>query len=390
MILAYRYRLLPTKRQHRALESILESQRQLYNAALEGRIDAYRKAKATRSLLDQTRSLTEWRRDDPEAAMLPLNIQRATLKRLDEAYGGFYRRVSAGEQPGFPRFRGKGRFDSFGFRQFSGIRFRWSRILFKGMPGTLRVHQHRPLPEQAAIKRCNFRRDAKGWSVGFDVEVPTQLPRRGHRAIGLDLGITTLAALSDGTKIPSLRAARRAERKTRVAHRALTRKQQGSNGRRRALRALKRCHAATARARCNHLHKASATLVRDHDVIVIEKLRVNALARSILAKDVHDASWSKFISFLRYKAEKAGARLIEVDPYNTTQDCSGCGRDVPKGLGDRVHSCPHCGLSVDRDVNAARNILSRAGVGPGLPNVAGYGMRAGANLTEPTAPMPTV
>ena len=250
MILTYAYRLLPTKRQHRALETILESQRQLYNAALEERIDAYRKANITRTYFDQTKALTEWRRDDPEAAALPVNVQRATLKRLDEAYKAFFRRLKSGGKPGFPRFRGKGWFDSFGFREFRGISLKDGRIRFKSMPGALRVH----------------------------------------------------------------------------------------------------------------------------------------LPQGRLAKDVHDASWTKFISMLRYKAEKAGARLIEVDPRNTTQDCSGCGVKVPKNLGDRQHVCPHCGLSIDRDLNAARNILYRAGVGPGLRNVAGCGMRAGGNLNELRVP----
>jgi putative transposase len=141
-----------------------------------------------------------------------------------------------------------------------------------------------------------------------------------------------------------------------------------------------RCHAKAARARCDHLHQASARLVRDYDVIVVEKLNVKGLARSALAKDVHDASWAKFISMLRYKAGCAGSRLIEVDPYDTSQDCSSCGMKVPKELRDRLHECTDCGLVIDRDLNAARNILHRAGVGPGLLNVAGYGMRAGGNL----------
>jgi putative transposase len=112
----------------------------------------------------------------------------------------------------------------------------------------------------------------------------------------------------------------------------------------------------------------------------VERLNVKGLANSALAKDVRDASWAKFISMLRYKAERAGARLIEVDPRNTSQECSGCGTEVPKGLADRRHDCPRCGLSIDRDLNAARNVLNRAGVGPGLRNVAGCGMRAGENL----------
>src|SRR5258706_9057619 len=121
MILTFRYRLLPTKQQHRALEAILESQRQLYNAALEERIDAYRKANITRTYFDQTKALTEWRQSETEASAIPVALQRATLKRLDEAYKAFFRRVKKGGKPGFPRFRGRGWVDSFGFSGFFGI-----------------------------------------------------------------------------------------------------------------------------------------------------------------------------------------------------------------------------------------------------------------------------
>jgi len=380
MILTYRFRLLPTRRQHRALEAILESQRQLYNAALEERIDAYRKAGVARSYFDQAKALTEWRRQDPEATSLPANLQRATLKRLDEAYKGFFRRVSLGGTPGFPRFRGKGWFDSFGFREFRGIRLRDGMLRFRGMPGSLRVHWHRPMPPEVLIKCCTMRRDAKGWAVGFNVDHQPAPLREPARTVGIDLGIRTFAVLSDGGAIPSLRAARRAERRLRIVQRALARKLRGSRGRLKARREVWRCHAATVRRRANHLHQASARLIRAYDVIAIEALQVKGLARGALAKDVHDASWARFISMLAYKAERAGVRLIEVDPRNTTQDCSSCGARVPKELGERQHRCPHCELSIDRDLNAARNILSRAGVGPGSRNVAAFGMRAGVNL----------
>jgi putative transposase len=349
MILTYCYRLLPSKPQHRALEGSLESQRQLYNAALEERIGAFRNAGITRTYIDQCKALTEWRQSDPEAALAPVCQQRWTLKQLDEAFRGFFRRAKAGAKPGFPRFRGKGRFASFGFREFSGIRFEHGRLRFAGMPGGLRVHLHRALPEGARIRSCVFRRDDKGWKVGFAVDILAAPQRPSTRAVGVDLGLSTFAALSDGGFVPSLRAAAR-------------------------------CHAQAARARLDFLHQASARLVRDYDVIVLEKLNVKGLARSALARDVHDASWARFISILRYKAACAGSRLIEVDPHDTSQDCSGCGIKVPKKLHDRWHECPHCGLSIDRDLNAARNILNRAGVGPGLPNVAGCGMRAGGNL----------
>ncbi len=343
MIVTYRYRLLPSKRQHRALEEILESQRQLYNAALEERIGAYRKASLTRTYFDQCKALTEWRGSDSEGSALPVNLQRATLKRLDAAYQGFFRRVAKGGKPGFPRFRGKGWFDSFGFTQFAGITLKGERLRFRGMPGSLRLHMHRELPCGASIRRCIFKRDTKGWSVSFPVAIETAAPRESHRAVGVDLGISTFAALSDGGFIPSLKAARKAERRLRVAQRVLSRKQGGSRGRRKARTAVARCHAAVARQRREHLHQASARLARDYDAIAVEKLNVKGLAGGCLAKDVHDASWARFISMLRYKAESAGARVIEADPY-TSQDCSDCGIKVPKSLSDRRHDCWHCGL----------------------------------------------
>ena len=382
VILTYRYRLLPSKQQHGALECILERQRQLYNAALEERIDAYRKAGISRTYIDQCRALTEWRLSDPEAAALPVALQRWTLKSIHEAYQGFFRRLRQGGHPGFPRFRGKGRFEAFGFLEFCGIHFEEGRLRFKGMPGRLRVHLHRALPEGASIRSCVFRRDVKGWMVGLAVEAPEGPIRRHGPAVGVDLGISTFAALSDGGFIPSLRAARRAERGLRIAQRALARKARGSRNRQKARREVARCHATAARARANHLHQASARLVRDYDVIAVEKLNIKGLARSALAREVHDASWAKFISMLRYKAEYAGSRLIEIDPENTSQECSGCGMRVPKKLDERLHKCGSCGLAIDRDLNAARNILDRAGVSPGLRNVAGCGMRAGGNLDE--------
>ena len=342
MILTYLYRLLATKQQHRALEAILESQRQLYNAALEERIDAYRKARVSRTFFDQSKALTEWRQSDPDARNLPRRLQITTLKRLDDAYRAYFRRVERGEKPGFPRFRGKGRFDSFGFLNFSKVSFRDGRIRFQGMPGSLRIHFHRPIPVEGVIKNCNFRRTVKGWHVSFAVELPMPLLRDGKRAVGVDLGITTFAAFSDGGFIPSLQAARRAERRLRILQRALERKKQ---------------------------------------VIALEDLNIQSLARSCRAKEVLDASWGRFITMLHYKAERAGVRIVVVDADGTSQICSGCGKVVQKTLGDRLHECPQCGLFVDRDLNAAVNILNRAGVGPGLPNVADHCMRAGGNLS---------
>ena len=379
MVLSYAYRLRPSKKQHRALEHLLESQRQLYNAALQERQDAYRLAGVSLRYIDQTRELTEWRQSDTEAYAIPVNVQRSTLKRLDDAYQSFFRHRRDQRPARLPRFRGKSSFDSFGFREFVGITLKKARLRFKGMPGSLRVHFHRPLPFDD-IKGCIFKREAKGWNVCFLVDAQSAAPRPGVKRIGLDLGLAALATLSDGTSIPNLRVATKAERRVRVEKRKFARRKPGSHGRRESRLLLRKLHAATARRRANHLHQSSAKLVLKYDIIAVERLNIAGLARSANSKQIHDAAWSKFISMLRYKAERAGARIIEVDAAGTTQMCSSCGIEVPKSLNDRVHRCPGCGLCIDRDQNAARNILHRAGVGPGLRNVADCGMRAGRNL----------
>jgi putative transposase len=144
----YKFRLLPTRKQHQALRKICESQRQLYNAALQERIDCYRKTGKSLRYLDQCKALTELR-DDPEFSAVPANLQRWTLRRVEEAYQGYFGRVMRGEKAGFPRFRGIGWWKSFGFNEVGGLRFDGRRIRFKGLPGGLRVHLHRPLPARA-------------------------------------------------------------------------------------------------------------------------------------------------------------------------------------------------------------------------------------------------
>ena len=177
MILSYQYRLHPNKAQHAALNLILEAQRELYNAALVDRKLWWIKTDENRSLYGQYKLLTQARIEVPEMAALPSNLQRATLKRVDEAYKGFFRRAKKkGTKAGFPRSKGKGWFKSFGFSEFSGIRLKKSRLYFKGLPGSLRVNMHRPLPIDS-IKSYTFKKDTKGWMVSFAVEV-AQEPKR--------------------------------------------------------------------------------------------------------------------------------------------------------------------------------------------------------------------
>jgi putative transposase len=372
VILTHRYRLLPHKSQHRALERLLHGQRELYNAALEERIDCYRKTGTTRRYIDQCKALTEWRRDFPDWRELPANLQRWTLKRLDDAFQGFFCRLKERKgKAGFPRFRGKGRWDAFGFAEFKGIRFDGKRLRFAGMPGGLKVHLHRELPEHADIRSCVFRQDGSGWFVCLQIAIPTPEKRAIKSVIGVDLGLEVFAHCSDNVEIPNPRIARRAEKELRRRQRALSRCQRGSHRRHKVRAQVAKVHRKITNTRNSWLHKESAKLVKRADLIIVEDLQVaNMIRHPTLARSIADASWSRFVSMLSYKVEQTGGHLLRVDPRNTSQECSGCHELVPKSLAVRTHKCPSCGLVINRDYNASLNIL-RAGVGAGALNVIG-------------------
>lgn len=361
VVLTYKYRLLPTKRQHAALAEILESQRILYNAALQERIDCYRKTGKTRTCIDQFKALTELRQDSLYAEF-PLKLQRWTLKRLDEAYAGFFRRLKLSGKAGFPRFRGRSRWRSFGFVEFRGIRLDGHRIRFNGLPGSLRIHVHRPLPD-GQLLGCAFTRDSKGWSITFQYRLSIAALPPNDSPVGLDMGLTTLAMLSTGEAIPNPRVAKRAERELRRRQRALTRCKRGSNRRTKVRTQVTRLHAKVANSRRTYLHQVSMRLVRDHDLIAVENLNVKGLAAGMLAKSVNDAAWSKLKDFLAYKAAKAGRRVVEVKANGTSQTCPECGQVKAKSLAERVHRCD-CGCVMDRDHAAAVVVLKRAVASP--------------------------
>jgi putative transposase len=284
------------------------------------------------------------------------------LRRVDKSFAAFFRRMKAGDnKPGYPRFRSRSRYDSLTWPSWGdGCRLRASGRLYLQGVGDLKLKWHRPLPSDAQIKTITAKREAGHWYVCFSVELPEPepLPVR-DLAVGLDVGLTTFGVLSDGTEIANPRHFRAAERRLRIAQRKLARRNTRSRRRQKARQELARVHAHVANQWRDFHHKTAHMLVREYGLIGVEDLNVKGLAGSMLAKSVHDAGWSQFISILSDKAECAGRTLVKVNPAGTTQACSSCGEHVPKGLGDRWHSCG-CGLSVGRDLNAARNILRRA------------------------------
>jgi putative transposase len=360
----YRYRLYPTRNQAQALEEQLGEACELYNAALQHRRDMWRDHRVSMSVFEQQREIKDLR----VAGLLDPRVnawsQGAVLVRLDRAFQAFFRRLKAGERPGYPRFRSACRFDTLAWSfRHGGIGLTDAgRLRLQGV-GHVKIKMHRPIPLGARLRQGSVTRHADRWyvSLALDDVGSRPLPATG-RSIGIDLGISTFAATSDGEMLPGPRANRAAAQAVRRAQRTVARRRGGSNRRRKAAALLARQREREANRRSDHAHKVSRDLVRRYDTICIEDLRVRGLARGILARDVHDQGWGLFTQLLASKAEDAGRELILVDPKNTSQACSACGEIVPKSLAVRVHSCA-CGYTADRDVNAARNILTR-GLGP--------------------------
>ena len=363
MVRVYRYRLYPTRAQDAAMRETLVRLRELYNAALQHRRDAYRKAGESVSAYAQMRELAGVREARPEYREIHTHLLQDVITRLDRAYRAFFRRVKAGEKAGFPRFKGRGRYTTFTFKDaknHNGVRLLagGKRVKLTGI-GNVKVKLHRPI--EGAIKQASVTLSGDGhWDIAFVCDdVPAKpLPKTG-RTVGIDVGITTFAAMSDGATVDNPRVYESAQRDLAKAHRRVARRKRGSKRRRKAVALLAKQSARVQRTRLDFHHKTAVAIVAHFDSIAVEDLNVKGLARMRLAKQVHDAAWAQFTTILASKAECAGREFFKVDPRGTSQECSHCGEVVRKGLHVRVHECPHCGYVLDRDVNAARNVETR-------------------------------
>jgi len=271
--------------------------------------------------------------------------------------------VKAGQKPGFPRFRSPLRYESFGF-SLPTVR---GNSLNVPNVGGIKGRGGREIAGKA--KCCTVKRDGKRWTASVVCDIgPAPEKRIITNAVGIDIGLTTLVTLSDGTEIENPQWARRHEDRIAAANRVLARKQKRSKNRTRARQALGRAHQRARNARRNYLHQVSKWLVANYDLIAYEALHVKGMAQGNLAKSIMDAAWTILLSQVRYKAESAGVYAMAVNPRGTSQICSGCGQNVAKKLAQRRHDCPYCGLVLGRDHNAGRNILaleiSAAGVSP--------------------------
>ncbi len=364
----YKYRLYPTPAQEKQMLNVLNVCRHWYNMCLAERKWSYELEGRSVSKAQQERTGVEYRKTFPQAQVVFSQTMQTVCDDLDKAFQAFFRRVKAGETPGYPRFKGREHFHSFAFKQFGvGARLDGRRLKLYGI-GRVRVRWHRPI--EGEIKTVRITHRAGCWYACFACEVPMPeaLPDT-DRTVGIDVGISALLTTSDGEKIDNPNYYRKSQRRLRVAQRQLARAQRGSRNRRRALLRVQRQQEHVANQRKDFLHKLSTELVQGYAKIALEDLRVRNMVRNHhLSKSILDSGWSMFRQYLTYKAASAGREIRVVDPAYTSKCCSCCGTIFQNfDLSTRWVECD-CGLSLDRDHNAAINILRRTGWDTAVPD----------------------
>ncbi len=373
---SYKYRLSPTRKQQAALQETLDRCRELYNAALQERRDAYRLCQVSLNYYDQAAELSDIKQVREEYKDIHSQVLQDVLRRVEKAMKAFYRRVKAGEKAGYPRFQGRNRYDSFTYPQGGYSITHESRITLSKI-GSIKVKVHRPL--EGTIKTATVKREGNQWYIVFSCEIEqtgTHLPYT-NEAIGIDLGLLHFATLSTGDTIENPRYYRRGEAKLQKAQQHVSRCMRGSHRRDKARKHVAKAHRKVRNQRHDFLHKQSRQLVNTYETIVFEEvspanlskapkpkqdengiyLPNGASAKGGLNKSILDAGWGTFVSMCKSKAEWASSvTVLTVNPKYTSQVCSGCGSVRKKDLSERWHSC-ECGTELDRDHNAAINIL---------------------------------
>ena len=285
------------------------------------------------------------------------------VDRLTDALHRKIEMKKRGEMSGFPRFKSIDRLKSLMYPQ-SGFSLKADKKKLKVTPfGEINLRLHRPV--NSAIKTLTLKKETTGkWYAILTAETEAKpIPKNNGSQVGIDLGLINFAVLSDGTAIKNPRHLKKHQDNLRAKQKPLSRAKRGSSNRKKAKKRLAIVHERVRNIRRDFLHKLSRKLVRSHSLIALEDLASQKMAENAHGKSINDAGWNAFISMLSYKAESAGSRVMLVNPENTTKECSRCGTLTDKELSERRHDCPSCGLSMDRDLNAAINILNRATAG---------------------------
>jgi putative transposase len=360
----YHYRLYPTNEQQRIFTQWLTTCRILYNTSLAERRGAWTTEHRSVTYTEQANHLKATKTTNSCLRVVHSQVLQDVLRRLDKTFKAFFRRVRHGEKAGYPRFKGRNRYDSFTYPQSGFALDSTTKKLVLSKIGAVNITHHRPLPVEGVITTCTTKRDVDHWYACFTVELPEKHflpPSDITTAVGVDVGLTHLLALNNGELIENPRWFRTSEKKLAKEQRRLSRKKKGSHNRDKQKVKVARVHRTIRNQRKDFHHKVSRQLVDTYELIVYEDLTItNMVKNHHLAKSISDAGWGQLMYFTQYKAEEAGTWVEYVNAYGTTQVCSRCGKLVPKTLAMRIHKCPYCGLVLHRDTNSATEILDRS------------------------------
>lgn len=362
----YKYRLCPTKAQQDTLERHISLCRWLYNHFLEQRRQGYKKNKIRITCYDQIKEIPLLKKEKPELREVYSQTLQDVARRLDKAFQGFFRRVEANkngkkkQKPGYPRFKGHWRYDSLVYPQ-AGFELKDNKLNLSKL-GPLKIKLHRPI--EGNTKTLTIRRtNTNKWYACFSVETKQVLPEKKaiKQMVGLDVGLTSFLTTDTGDKTDNPKYLTKSEHKLSKIQRRHSRKKLKSNNRSKSRQKVAKLHERIANQRVDFLHKLSRHLVNNFQLIAFEQLNIKGMRKNkYLSKSISDASWGRFLQQLTYKAAEAGIWAVGVNPKHTSQTCSGCHTPVKKTLATRRHKCLLCGLTIDRDTNAARNILQLA------------------------------
>jgi putative transposase len=344
--------LYPNRLQDEALRHHLWLSKELWNRMLDFSKSKYKSERKFASKKEL--------REMVKGQGLFSQVAQELVDRLVDATWRFIRMKREGKDCGFPRFKSFDRLKSLCYPQM-GFKIVGNRL--KVTPfGEIKLKLHRQI--KGNVKTLTLKREPSGkWFAIFTAEDAVTSCLKGEVEVGIDLGLSKFAVASDGLIIANPRHIKKYERKIAVLGRRLSRKKKGSRNRFKAKVKLARAYETLGNARKDFLHKTSRSLVSRYSLISLENLNIKGMVQEKFGKQINDAGWGTLASMLCYKAENAGCKIVFVNPKGTTQECSRCGTVVPKTLAVRVHNCPSCGLVLDRDLNAAYNILKRCTVG---------------------------
>ena len=383
---AYKFRVYPDTTRREEINERLILAQQFYNKILEKSIASYRNGKTKVSMAQFNRFVKEIIQEDKKYLKLYSQTRCEIEFRLLKAYQNFFRRIKEGnKKAGFPRFRSRDRYKSITYPQDNGSfsirkgRLRVSRI------GTMPIDLHRKI--EGTIKTLVIRREGRNYYAVFttinDIKVPDV---ENSNPVGIDLGLDSFIAISDGTKMEKPKFMQQKRKKIARWQRIVARRKKGSNRREKAKMHLQKTYEYSTNQSDDYLHKLSDNLVNSgYTSFAVEDLHIqNMVKNHNLAQSIYNASWNRFIQMLSYKAESAGMRVIKVDARNTSKTCSDCGNIQDMPLSERTYTCNRCGMQMDRDINASINILNRATLGQRESHAQGENVRPqqGATLEE--------